>query len=336
MGIRLARPHIVDGARMVADANAFHPVREYLRSLVWDGTPRVDRWLEDYCAVIPSSEAHKALLRSVGRKWLVSCVARAMNPGCKVDTMLILEGRQGIGKSTAFAALAGDGLHCDSAIDFGTKEACQTLQGVWIYELAELDALLRRETSVIKAFLSRAFDRFRVPYGRAPETVPRSVVFCGTVNEAGYLRDRTGNRRFWVVRCEGALDTDGLRAARDALWAEARHRYETGETWHLSPEHEALMAGEHEGRMEGDPWEEPLAAWTHARGERVFSMDEVLQGALGLTAQGKSPRAMARVRQALASLGFERRKRSVARRGYYYARVGERDVSLSHCPIESR
>ncbi len=321
LGCALSKQHVIDAARIVADDHAFHPVREYLSGLAWDGRPRVDRWLEDYCAVVPASEAHARLIRSVARRWLVACVARAMKPGCKVDTVLILEGRQGIGKSTAFATLAGDGFYCDSAIDFSSKEACQTIQGVWIFELPELDALLRHDPSLIKAFLSRSADRFRVPYGRTPENVPRSVVFCGTVNHGGYLRDRTGNRRFWVVPCADRLNVEGLAAARDALWAEALHLYETGEPWHLSPEHEALMHNEHDGRLESDPWEEVLSAWTSLRGDLPFTMNELLESALGLKSSGKNPRVTARASQLLSRLGFERRKRSALPRTYYYARA---------------
>jgi len=247
-----------------------------------------------------------------------------MKPGCQVDTMLILEGRQGIGKSTALAALAGDGLHCDSAIDFATRDACQVLQGVWIFELAELDAILRRDTSTIKAFLSRSSDRFRVPYGRTPESVPRSVVFCGTVNHGGFLRDTTGNRRFWVVRCEDTLDVEGLRAARDSLWAEAVHLYRRGETWHLDAAHEAGMRDEHESRLEEDPWEEQLRAWTSRRedpsGELPYSMNEILESALGLRANAQNPRVTGRVSSLLAKLGYRKRKRGSEPRTYFYER----------------
>jgi putative DNA primase/helicase len=338
-GTALSKQHVVDAVRIVADGNAFHPVRQYLERLAWDGVPRVDRWLEDFCAVVPESDAQARLVRSVGRKWLISCVARAMKPGCKVDTMLILEGRQGIGKSTALSVLAGEGLHCDSAIDFGTKDACQILQGVWIFELAELDALLRRDTSTIKAFLSRSHDRFRVPYGRAPESVPRSVVFCGTVNHGDYLRDTTGNRRFWVVRCLGPLNTEGLRAARDDLWSEAVHHYRRGEPWHLDAEHEAGMRHEHEARLEHDPWEDVLAAWTAARtsetGELPFSMNEILESALGLRAQSQNPRVTARASGLLAKLGYEKRKRSSLPRTYFYVQRPDAAVRPSCRPTSS-
>jgi len=339
-GVVLSKAIVTDAARLVANESAFHPVQEYLNRLSWDGVPRVDTWLEDFCAVRPRSAEQQGLIRAVGRKWLVSCVARAMSPGCKVDTILILEGRQGIGKSTALRALAGAGFYCDSLIDFGTKEACQTIQGVWIYELAELDALLRRETSVIKAFLTRAVDRFRVPYGRVPESVPRSVVFAGTVNHGGYLRDRTGNRRFWVVRCEDSLDPEGLQAARNQLWAEARHLYDQGEAWHLSKEDDALMRVEHGARLEVDAWEETILRWVSSRAAETFTMNELLEGALGLKAQSKNPQVTRRVSLILEELGFERRKRSSLPRTYFYGRAeGEgaagEGVSPSHRPTRS-
>jgi len=326
--VKLSKENVVDAVRIVADQHAFHPVRDYLTGLSWDGRPRVDRWLERYAGVRPEGEAHAALVRSVARKWLVSAVARAMEPGCKVDTMLILEGRQGIGKSRALATLAGERFFSDAAIDFGTKDACQTIQGAWIFELAELDAILRREPATVKAFLSRATDTFRVPYGRAPESVPRGVVFAGTVNHGAYLRDTTGNRRYWVVRCEGPLDVPGLAEARDQLWAEALHRYRSGETWHLAPADERSMAVETEARVEADPWEESLAAWTDTC-DRPFTMAEALSDALGLKTSSKSSQVTIRVSRILARLGFERRRRATLPRAYQYVRV---PVSPSHRP----
>jgi len=337
MGAVVSTPNVASAIRIIGDQNAFHPVREYLGGLAWDGVPRAARWLENYAAVHPTSEAHAGLVRSVAKSWLLSCVARAQRPGCKVDTMLILEGQQGIGKSTALATLAGKGFYCDSAIDFASKDACQTIQGVWIYELAELDALLRRETSVVKAFLSRASDRFRVPYGRAPETVARSVVFAGTVNHGDYLRDTTGNRRFWVVRCEGPLDIEGLAAARDMLWAEAAHLYARGEAWHLGAADEALMQGEHEARVETDPWEETIHAWTTAHagraGDAPVTMNEILESALGLKAQSRNSGTTRRVSQILGRMGFERRRRNTLPRTYHHVRVA---APVSQCPTSDQ
>jgi predicted P-loop ATPase len=251
--------------------------------------------------------------------------------------MLILEGRQGIGKSRGLAALAGERFFSDAAIDFASKDACQTIHGVWILELAELDAILRREPSTVKAFVSRSIDRYRPPYARAPENVPRSVVFAGTVNHGSYLSDQTGNRRYWVVRCDGTIDVEGLRAARDALWAEATHLYRAGERWHLGAGEDALMEDETEARTLGDPWEERLAAWTAARAEREdepsFTMEDVLTQALGLQVSSRNARVTGRVSRLLGRLGYERRRRNTVPRSYHYVRSG---VPLSHCPTWHR
>jgi putative DNA primase/helicase len=330
LGVVVSKQTLVDAVRVVAHDHAFHPVRDYLQGLAWDGVPRVGTWLEDFAGVRPASPAHARLVRAIARRWLLSCVARAVSPGCKVDAMLVIEGRQGIGKSTALARLAGPGFFSDAAIDFGSKEACQTLQGAWIFELAELDALLRRETSVVKAFLSRATDRFRAPYGRAPEDVPRSVVFAGTVNHGGYLRDTTGNRRFWVVRAEGPLDTDGLGAARDALWAEAAHLHAAGEAWHLSPDEEALLGDEQEDRLEADPWEDAIGAFlARLEGRDGFTMNDVLESALGLPAHARNPRVTLRASRILERMGFERRRRAALPRTYAYFRARAEGGALS-------
>jgi putative DNA primase/helicase len=240
--VQVSGKNVLDALQIVSRQNRLHPVRDYLSSLSWDGQPRVDAWLEKFCSVTPTSPAHQRLIRAVSRKWLVSCVARAMTPGCKVDTILILEGKQGIGKSTALRALAGEDFFCDGLIEFGGKDACQAIQGVWIYELAELDAILRGDSGSTKAFLSRPTDKFRPPYGRTPVTVPRSVVFCGTVNHSGYLKDHSGNRRFWIVTCGEGINAEGIRANRDQLWAEARVPFEQGEPWHLSAESSKLSS----------------------------------------------------------------------------------------------
>jgi putative DNA primase/helicase len=325
VGALLSKQTVVDAVRIVADRHAFHPVEDYLCALSWDGVPRAHRWLVEYASVRPDDPAHAALVESVARKWLISAVARVMQPGCKVDTMLILEGQQGIGKSRALAALAGPRFFSDAAIDFASKDACQTIHGVWILELAELDAILRRDPSTVKAFLSRGVDRYRSPYGRVPESVPRSVVFAGTVNLGAYLRDPTGHRRYWVVQSRGPLDVEGLREARDQLWAEALHLYRAGATWHLGAEDESRMKTETDARAESDPWEESLVAWTSARDRSreaaSFTMDEVLTGALGLRISSHNAVVTTRVSRLLGRLGYERRRRSALPRAYHYVRT---------------
>jgi putative DNA primase/helicase len=323
-GVKVSGKNVLDALQMVARQNRFHPVRDYLSSLSWDGQLRVDTWLEDFCSVQPTSPDHQRLIRAVAQKWLVSCVARAMTPGCKVDTILILEGKQGVGKSTALRALAGEAFFCDGLIDFGGKDACQNIQGTWIYELAELDALLRGDSGSTKAFLSRPSDKFRPPYGRTPVTVPRSVVFCGSVNHSGYLKDHSGNRRFWVVKCGESLNVDGIKASRDQLWAEARHLFDQGQVWHLSADEEALMREQHEDRMESEPFEEAVASWIVKQGETPIAIDAVLENALGMKAASRNPNVTRRVHHILERLGFERQRRAFdgpGRRVYRYVRL---------------
>lgn len=340
-GVEVSRQNLLDAARIVAGDNRFHPVQEYLKALAWDGTPRVDTWLEDFCSVTPSSPEHQRLVQAVARKWLVSCVARATNPGCKVDTMLILEGRQGIGKSTALRALAGEDFFCDSLLDFGNKDACQNIQGVWIYELPELDSFLRAESASTKAFLTRTFDKFRAPYARAPMVAPRSVVFCGTVNHGGYLKDHSGNRRFWIVSCGDSINVDGIHQVRDQLWAEARHYFEQGEPWHLSPEEDVLMREQHADRMEDEPWEEAIAAWVERQGDTPIAIEKLLENALGMKAATRNPNVTQRVHHILERLGFERQRKDFEKRGrrvYRYVRKenGCPTGSLPYCsPVDS-
>jgi len=142
------------------------------------------------------------------------------------------------------------------------------------------------------------------------------------VNHGGYLRDTTGNRRYWVVRADGPLDTDGLGAARDALWAEAVALHAAGEAWHLSPDEEALLGDEHEARLEVDPWEDAIATYVAKRdGQEGFTMNDLLESALGLSAHARNPRVTFRASRILERMGFERRRRAALPRTYAYFRA---------------
>jgi predicted P-loop ATPase len=175
--------------------------------------------------------------------------------------MLILEGPQGIRKSTALKVLASEPWFTDELAELGSKDAAQQMRGIWIIEMAELDAIGQADVSRIKAFLSRTTDRYRPPYERYVVTVPRQCVFAGTVNPDTYLRDETGNRRFWPLRC-GDIDLDGLRRDRDQLWAEAVARYRAGAPWWI--EDRALVAeasAAQEARYQGDAWDARIERW---------------------------------------------------------------------------
>ena len=253
-GIRVSSGTTLEAIRTIGDHHRFHPVREYLLGLHWDRVPRIDRWLIDHLGAEDND-----LNKVFGAKWLIGCVARVMQPGCKLDTALVLESRQGLMKSTALSTL-GSPWFTDHMPELGSKDAMEQLQGVWIIELAELSSLGRAEAGRIKAFLSTRADRFRPSYGRSAADHPRQCGFAGSINPggSGYLRDETGNRRFWCVKCavgwqdDRRVDIADLAAKRDQLWAEAVHRATSHEPWWLDTAAEAQAEAEAAERFETD------------------------------------------------------------------------------------
>lgn len=251
----------------------FHPVRQYLSSLTWDGVVRNERWLKTYLKV-PLTDFTSA----VGDKWLMSAVARAFKPGCKADYCLILEGSQGIRKSTALRTLASDEFFSDMiGHDLSNKDSAILCAGAWIIEHSELESLSNSGLGALKAFFSRVEDHYRPPYGRYSERFPRQCVFAGTTNEDEYLVDPTGNRRFWPVRCTDQADIDGLARDRDQLWAEAVYRYRTVGMWWLEDWEEQAAKKEQESRIGQHPWTEPIAEWIKAKKLTNVSSREVIE-----------------------------------------------------------
>ena len=240
----------------VAFDRRFHPIRQYLESLTWDGKPRLDSWTKTYLgSTVPIAE-------TFGRMWLISAVARAMTKeGAKVDHCLVLEGPQGIFKSTTLRVLASDTWFTDQLSEVGCKDSKMECHGPWIIELAELEGLNKSESSRIKAFISTQCDRFRLPYGKNTTSWPRNCVFAGTVNHEAYLRDETGARRFWPIRC-GRIDIDALARDRDQLWAEAMTRFMDGANWWPDDE-ETIEAAEREQseRYQEGQWDALISAW---------------------------------------------------------------------------
>ncbi len=289
----------------------FHPVKAYLQGLAWDGVERLDRWLSTYLGV-----AETEYSRAVGSRWLISAVARIFRPGAKADCCLILEGPQGIRKSTALRTLAGE-YFTDELADLGSKDAAMQTRGVWIIELSELDSLSHSEVARIKAFMSRTTDRFRPPYGMRLLESPRQCVFAGTVNHSTYLRDETGGRRFWPVTC-GRIDVDELASDRDQLWAEAKARFDAGAVWWLETADLVQMASDQQmERYEGDPWEEVIGPWLEVRSSASISevLEKCLQKAQALWTQTDKNRAA----RCLRALGWERyRERQGSRLQWRY------------------
>ena len=226
------KDRIFDAVNVVALERAFHPVRDYLQSCEWDGVPRVDTLLIDYLGAEDS-----AYTRAVTRKTLAAAVARIYKPGCKFDYMLTLRGRQGLGKS-AFIAKLGGKWFSDTFTTMQGKDAYEQVQGVWIMEVGELAGMRKAEAETIKLYISKQVDRFRPAYGRRSQEFPRQCVFIGTTNEAQFLRDTTGNRRFWVVDTPNEPTRDMWDELTDEvikqIWAEAVEIYKRGEPLFLS------------------------------------------------------------------------------------------------------
>jgi predicted P-loop ATPase len=247
----LTRTVITDTARL----NKFHPVCDYLASLKWDGTKRIDTWLTIYGGVEDNDYS-----RAVGALFLTAAVRRVRNPGCKFDEMVILEHEvQGTDKSTALATLAvkEEWFSDDLPLSVEGKQVIECLRGRWIVEAGEMSGIKRTDIAHIKALLSRQVDRARLAYGRIVSEVPRQCVIVGTTNDLEYLRDTSGNRRFWPVRCL-KFDVVALRRDRDQLWAEAAAREATGISIRLSPELWPNARAEQTKRLTRDPWLEAL------------------------------------------------------------------------------
>ena len=242
---------IFDGLNVVAMARKFHPVRDYLDGCVWDGVPRLERLLVDFLGADDTPYT-----RAVTRKALVAAVARIHRPGCKFDYMLTLRGRQGLGKSALIAKLGG-AWFSDSFTTLQGKDAFEQVQGVWIMEIGELASMKKAEVESIKLYLSKQVDRFRPAYGRRIQEFPRQCIFIGTTNEEHFLRDRTGNRRFWVVDTPHTPSRDMWSELTPAVvaqvWAEAAAYYKKGEALYLPAELEAAARAVQETYEEENP-----------------------------------------------------------------------------------
>ncbi len=229
-GVECADSRIAAITLQLGKENNFHPVQRYLKSLKWDGKERLNTMLKKYCGAVGDT----SYLADVGRKFMSAAVARVMEPGIKFDFILILEGNQGIGKST-FAKVLAAPWDSDSLGDISNKDVIDVMRGKWIIEMGELSSMNRTEANELKAFITRQFDVARKAYGKRAQTYPRQCVFVGTTNDDEYLKDATGGRRFWCVRTSKFL-IEQARRDRDQLWAEAYVCHSLGEALYLDDE----------------------------------------------------------------------------------------------------
>ncbi|WP_171134869.1 virulence-associated E family protein [Ruegeria sp. HKCCD7221] len=285
-----------------ADGFTINPLEDYMNNLQWDGTERLSTWAIRYMGVQDST-----YVRAVSRLTLISAVARAMKPGCKVDTVTVFEGTQGAKKSTAIEVLCprsewfGDNL---PHLAGNEKEASQYLPGHFLIELSELKAT-KAETEKVKAFITRKVEDFRRPYKPNYGKEPRMNIFIGTTNKDDYLTDPTGNRRWLPLRCEDEIDISGLAEIKHQLWAEAVAAFKSGERWWLVDDMEAVAQKQQSMRMQDEPWLELIAEYV--KGLDQVSPTQVLNGAIQLTPERMDYRATVRAGECLQRLGWVRK-----------------------------
>jgi putative DNA primase/helicase len=339
MGAWLVREHglpsmpraaLEEAVKMTAGRHRYHPVRDYLATVrgTWDKTPRLGGWLQQVCQVeMPADPTEASNLRGYLRRvgsWLVMAMcARVLTPGVKFDYMVIFEGRQGWGKSTLSQILGGEWF-ADTGLVMGEKDAYQNLQGVWVYEIGELDSFSKTEVTKVKAFASSQKDRFRASFDRRPRDYPRQVVFIGTTNEDHYLTDLTGNRRFWPVRLGGPVDLAWVRTNRDQLFAEAMHALDQGHRFNPTfDEQRELFDPQQRERVVESPIESRIKAFLydedqdvpHGKANGAF-VNEITTAELlarigiGIEKQVTSPTVVKAANAVLKNLGWKLGKSS--------------------------
>ena len=315
---------VTEAVETVAREVRFHPVVDYLRSLTWDGTPRNQHWLARYCSVPESDYASAA-----GVLFLRGMVKRVFAPGCKFDYCLVLEGAEGLRKSTLAFTLGGR-WSSDTPLDLrNNREAAAALHGCWVIEFAEMESVTRAEAHLQKSWLSRRFDEYRPVYARRKVKVLRQCVFIGTTNETEYIKEGQGARRFWPMEIRGAIDIDGLRSVLPQLLAEAVYEVDAGERCYPTDEEQAelftpqqmrrvvqesLIDALHDWVLEPD-LDEQVARATHGG---AFSLAEAAFRCLKVSYAQLTRDLQTRVGKALAALGCERMEKRNGMTRYWY------------------
>lgn len=296
-----------------ADRCRWHPVRDYLEALHWDGTARVERLFCDYFGAEASEYSAQ-----VSRMFLISMVARVFKPGCKVDHLPVIEGAQGVMKSTACRILGGDHFSDHLPDITAGKDASQHLRGKWLIEISELSALSRAEQAHLKAFFTRQEERYRPSYGRAEVIEPRQCVFVGTTNQATYLRDETGGRRFWPVTA-GRIDVEALARDRDRLFAEAVHLFRQRTPWWPDKDFEREhIAPQQSARFEADAWEDAIRE--HLKTCVKATVTQIAKDALHIDTPRIGTAEQRRIAACLEQIGWKRLPKDGQGRRFWGAR----------------
>lgn len=304
-GLRLQDGFFLKIVSDMARQNSFHPVKDYLAGLQWDGAPRIDRWLIDYCGA-----ADNAFNRGVSRMVLVAGVRRIKKPGCKFVTLLVLESKEGLNKSTMLERLAKrPEWFTDSAVlGADDKKMIESCSGKWLVEIAELSGMSRAEVEKVKGQLSRTTDRARLSYARFPVEVARAFIAIGATNKAKYLASLTGNRRFWPVSVT-EIDLERFTRDVDQLWAEAvavepdhANLFLPAELWKVATEVQAERELDNE-------YTDRLGAMLGMAEGFVFQLD--LWRALGVVTQRITPTDQEKLTRAMKTLGFDKARNTL-------------------------
>lgn len=320
---------VLTAVQTLANHARFHPVRDYLDSLVWDGTPRINTWLISY-----GGAEDTAFLRAVGERLLIAAVRRVRRPGCKFDELVVFESGQGTNKSQALQVLAvqPEWFSDDLPLGLSARETIEALSGHWIVEASELQGIRKSEIEKIKAFLSRDTDRARTAYARTVTEAPRQCVVIGTTNSEQYLRDLTGNRRFWPVRVE-RFDLERLTRDRDQLWAEAALREKAGASIRLPEELWPAAALEQQERVAENPFAPVLDLVLREKDELVngeWESGPPLEGkltsedawaAVGIRVGQRTQQNVELLGYAMKELGWTRKRLRVGQSGRSYMYV---------------
>jgi hypothetical protein len=313
--------HMFDAVQKLGLDNEFDPLLEFLDTLKWDGQPRLDSWLVDHLGAIDTP-----FVRAVSALSLIAAVRRAKHPGTKFDQCIVLEGEEGINKSSAIEIMAGRSFFSEQhVLGLSGREQQEAINGVWLYEIADLTGMRRSEVEHVKAFLSRTEDRARGAYQRYRTDNPRRCIFFATTNEDSYLKSDTGNRRFWPIKVVGC-DTRKLKAARDQILAEAVFREAKGESIVLSEKLWGEARAEQESRLEKEAWSDAFHRYLNGKepvNDTTIHDLLVQPGSLGMPAHMIRNEHSWRAGRALRQLGWVRyRKREGAALVYRWRRFG--------------
>ena len=321
-GIDASKENLLEAITYQAQKYSFNPIELYLKKvIVCKERVSIDDLSTRYLGTT------EAIYNVFIKKWLIGAVARVLEPGCKMDVALILQGKEGIGKSSFFAVLGGQGFD-DSMTDLGSKDNLLIMHRCWIQELSKFDKLFsKRAAAKIKAFLTRSTDIFRKPYAEKAEEHPRRSVFCGSVNDTSFLLDEAGKRRFWVIPVPSkikAIDLEQLAKEKDGIWATAIEAYRSHQQWWLTPEEAEQLLFNNEQFEVADTWESEIADYLEIKDE--ISIKKILQEQFGLPPVEQDKRTQMRVARILSKLGWVKAGRK---------RIEGKKVFLWKSPLKS-